>query len=445
MEQQIRFCKTSDGVRIAYATVGSDPALVIAPGLFSHLQASWENEQLRRVWETYARDFTVIRYDKRGTGLSDRSEDDYSLDARLRDLEAVVEDLHLVNFYLRGQSEGGPVAIAYAARHPERVLKLVLSGTFASGPQLAELRRDVGEALTALIKAEWNLGSRAISDLLGTEPPQGFPTGMRERATSAEYFDAMIRAMAEIDVTDLLPAIIAPTLIVHGRDDKAIPFELGRALAAAIPNARLYPFEGGHNPSDAKGIAELIQTIRSFMLDLPSDAAVQTPDASALRTVLFTDLTSSTALTQRLGDAKAQELVRAHNTIVREALAAQGGTEIKHTGDGIMASFPTASGALECAVAIQRDVALQGESDLAVHIGLNAGEPVAEERDLFGTSVQLARRICDHAQAGQILASNVVRELAAGKGFLFSDMGEVVPKGFEEPVRLYEVRWREDT
>ncbi len=443
MEQQIRFCKTSDGVRIAYATVGSDPALVIAPGLFSHLQASWENEQLRRVWETYARDFTVIRYDKRGTGLSDRSEDDYSLDARLRDLEAVVEDLHLVNFYLRGQSEGGPVAIAYAARHPERVLKLVLSGTFASGPQLAELRRDVGEALTALIKAEWNLGSRAISDLLGTEPPQGFPTGMRERATSAEYFDAMIRAMAEIDVTDLLPAIIAPTLIVHGRDDKAIPFELGRALAAAIPNARLYPFEGGHNPSDAKGIAELIQTIRSFMLDLPSDAAVQTPDASALRTVLFTDLTSSTALTQRLGDAKAQELVRAHNTIVREALAAQGGTEIKHTGDGIMASFPTASGALECAVAIQRDVALQGESDLAVHIGLNAGEPVAEERDLFGTSVQLARRICDHAQAGQILASNVVRELAAGKGFLFSDMGEVVPKGFEEPVRLYEVRWRD--
>jgi len=112
-----------------------------------------------------------------------------------------------------------------------------------------------------------------------------------------------------------------------------------------------------------------------------------------VHTILFTDLTSSTALTQRLGDAKAQELVRAHNSIVREALAAQGGTEIKHTGDGIMASFPTASGALECAVAIQRGVALHGESDLAVHIGLNAGEPVAEERDLFGTSVQLARRI----------------------------------------------------
>jgi adenylate cyclase len=158
---------------------------------------------------------------------------------------------------------------------------------------------------------------------------------------------------------------------------------------------------------------------------------------------MFTDLAGSTALTQRLGDAKAQELVRAHNAIVREALAAQGGSEIKHTGDGIMASFPTASAAIESAVAIQRGVAARDDENLQVYIGLNAGEPVAEESDLFGTSVQLARRICDHAEAGQILVSNVVRELAAGKGFLFADIGEVIPKGFEEPVRLYEVRWRD--
>jgi class 3 adenylate cyclase len=109
-----------------------------------------------------------------------------------------------------------------------------------------------------------------------------------------------------------------------------------------------------------------------------------------------------------------------------------------------MASFPIASGALECAVAIQRAVDARGDANLSVHIGLNAGEPVAEEADLYGTSVQLARRICDHARSGEILASNVVRELAAGKGFLFADIGDVVPKGFEDPVRLYEVRWRDD-
>jgi adenylate cyclase len=133
--------------------------------------------------------------------------------------------------------------------------------------------------------------------------------------------------------------------------------------------------------------------------------------------------------------------VRAHNVIVREALNAHAGNEIKHTGDGIMASFPTASGALDCAVAIQQSVAGHVDTNLRVHIGLNAGEPVVEESDLFGTAVQLAQRICDSAEAGQILVSNVVRELAAGKRFLFADIGEVVPKGFEEPVRLYEVRW----
>jgi adenylate cyclase len=144
-----------------------------------------------------------------------------------------------------------------------------------------------------------------------------------------------------------------------------------------------------------------------------------------------------------LGDAKAQELVRAHNTIVRGALTAHGGTEIKHTGDGIMASFPSSSGALECAVVIQRAVAERAETDLQVHIGLNAGEPVAEEHDLFGTSVQMARRICDHADAGEILVSNVVRELAAGKDFLFAERPAAGLKGFEEPVRLFEVRWQE--
>ena len=156
---------------------------------------------------------------------------------------------------------------------------------------------------------------------------------------------------------------------------------------------------------------------------------------------------SSTALRQRLGDAQAQEVLRTHNTIVRDALSPQSGREIKHTGDGIMASFPSASGALECAIAIQRGVAAHTEQEpetpLRVYIGLNAGEPIVEERDLFGTSVDLAKRICDQAEPGQILASLVVRELAAGKDFLFSDRGETALRGFEDPVRLFEVRWRE--
>jgi class 3 adenylate cyclase len=173
-------------------------------------------------------------------------------------------------------------------------------------------------------------------------------------------------------------------------------------------------------------------------------------------TILFTDMEGSTILTQRLGDAKAQEILRTHNSIVREALKAHNGSEIKHTGDGIMASFSSAARALECAIAMQRAFAEHNEAAAArpstgsgraevirVRMGLNAGEPVAEEEDLFGTAVQLAARVCGRAEPGQILASNVVRELAAGKGFLLSDQGEVVLRGFEDPVRLYEVRWLE--
>ncbi len=164
-------------------------------------------------------------------------------------------------------------------------------------------------------------------------------------------------------------------------------------------------------------------------------------------TILFTDMESSTALAQNLGDAAAQEVRRAHNDIVRSALSANDGSEIKHTGDGIMASFTTASSALDCAIAVQRGVAAHKDqhpdSPLGVYIGLNAGEPISEEEDLFGTSVDLAARICDHAQPGQILASNVVRELVAGKGFLFSDIGETELRGFEDPVKLWELSWQE--
>ncbi|MCH8995395.1 MAG: adenylate/guanylate cyclase domain-containing protein [Chloroflexi bacterium] len=173
-----------------------------------------------------------------------------------------------------------------------------------------------------------------------------------------------------------------------------------------------------------------------------------TPAPSGSLTILFTDMESSTALRQWLGDEKAQELVRVHNAIVRDALEAYNGSEIKHTGDGIMASFTSTVSALESAIAIQRSVAAHveayPEAPLRVYIGMNAGEPIAEEGDLFGTSVDLAKRICDQCQPGEILVSDVVRQLVAGKEFLFSDRGETALRGFEDPVRLYEVRWRED-
>ena len=165
---------------------------------------------------------------------------------------------------------------------------------------------------------------------------------------------------------------------------------------------------------------------------------------SAFRIILFTDLQGSTALVQRLGDDGAMRLLRIHDRIIREALARHGGREVKHTGDGIMASLSSVQGALGSAVDIQRGFAdhnASHEPPLNVRIGISAGEPVAEGDDLFGAAVQLAARLCDRADPGTIVVSGVVRDLAIGKGFAFGPGGEATLKGFAEPVALCEVMW----
>ena len=167
---------------------------------------------------------------------------------------------------------------------------------------------------------------------------------------------------------------------------------------------------------------------------------------TAFRTIMFTDMEGSTAMSDRLGDAAAVEHVRQHDDIIRGRLAECGGVEVKHTGDGIMASFQSVARAVECTIAIQRALANHNDANvqipLRVRIGMSAGEPVAEHQDLFGAAVNLAKRACDHGDAGQILVTNVVRDLCIGKTFSFIDRGDATLKGFAEPVRLFEVDWR---
>jgi class 3 adenylate cyclase len=166
-----------------------------------------------------------------------------------------------------------------------------------------------------------------------------------------------------------------------------------------------------------------------------------------IRTVLFTDIVDSTTLTHSLGDEAALGLFGVHDTIVRDALSALGGREVKHTGDGIMASFVSAAGAVRCAIQIQRELAKHEEANpdrpVKIRVGAAAGEPVEQNNDLFGSTVQLAARLCDHARPEQILVSNAIAELCLGKGLLFEDLGEVVLKGFGYPVRAHAAAWRQ--
>ena len=448
MEQQIRFCTTSDGVRIAYATVGEGPPIVRVLGWFTHLEMESENPEWRAYIETLSANNLLVRYDGRNMGLSDRGVSDLSLDAKVRDLETVVDALQLSRFALYGTSEGGPTAITYAVRHAKRVSRLILFGSFAGGQPTPE-EEERARALVTLVRQGWGQNNPAFRQMFTSlfipeadaEQVRWFNEMQRVSATP-EDAAAFLEAVTRINVRNLLPQVRVPTIVSHCRGDNIVPFEGGRSLAAEIPGARFLPLDGNnHFPLKGEPAhAQLFTAIDEFMAEDRKPAKRARGEAAPL-TILFTDITNSTSLTQRLGDAAAQDLVRAHNAIVREALKGQGGTEIKHTGDGIMASFSSPPAALECAIAIQRAVQDSPLDNLAVHVGVNAGMPVTEDNDLFGTAVQLARRICDQAHGGEVLVSDVVRQLVAGKGFLFADRGENALRGFEDPVRVYELRW----
>lgn len=439
-ETSIRFVTTADGVSIACGIHGSGPPLVFVRGWISHIERMWEDPAFHAFWASLAECFTVVRYDTRGNGLSDRDIGEIDNEALMLDLEAVITTLGLRDIVLYGQCFGGPTAIAYAARHPANVRALILDGTYADGTAItsADRRQRIINTLHDLPEA----GLLLLSHYTQPNPrAERFSQVDAKPAAIHPETAAQLYALAfSTDVSPLLPDIKAPTLVMHRRDTLAIPFRLGRALAGGIAGARLAPLEGkAHNPWDERP-DDALTAIGEF-LGVPLGVRGRREAAQTLATILFTDIEASTEATTRLGDDAAQALVRAHNAVVREALREHGGSEIKHTGDGLMVSFPSPSRAVACALRIQRALAEHAGGGIAprVRIGINAGEPVVEEGDLFGTSVQLARRICDAGAGGDILVSNVVRELCAGKGFEFEAHGEVMLKGFPEPIRLYRV------
>ena len=206
----------------------------------------------------------------------------------------------------------------------------------------------------------------------------------------------------------------------------------------AYPNSELVFYDNGVLD---RAMAARIDAFLGHFEASSREPETQLPATSPVRSILFTDIESHTSMMQRLGDAKGREVLREHERLTREALAAHGGAEVKTMGDGFMASFGSAQRALECAIALQRAFTSREGEPLRIRVGINAGEPIAEDDDLFGSSVIIAARTAAQAQGGEVLVTDVVRQLLAGKGFSFSDRGEVALRGIEDPVRLFEVGW----
>ena len=249
MHQQIQFCTASDGARIAWARHGSGPPLVKPSNWLTHLEYDWESPVWRYWLEGLGQSHSVVRYDERGCGLSDKDVGDPSIEQWVSDLETVVEAAAIERFTLLGISQGAAIAIVYAVRHPERVERMVLYGSYARGHNHRG-EGELADVLAGVIRAGWEDPNPAFRRLFTMRfLPQGTPEQMawydelQKRTTSAENAARLSEARSDMDVSDLAPRVEADTLVAHARGDGAVPFEEGRLLATLIPNARLLPLD----------------------------------------------------------------------------------------------------------------------------------------------------------------------------------------------------------
>ena len=268
MKPQIRFCVRSDGVHIAYMTVGEGPALVLPAGWISHLELLWEQPAWRSLYQKLARHHTVVLYDKHGAGLSDRDRTDFTLEAELRDLETVIDHLRLKHFALLGISQGGATAIAYTIKYPQRVTHLILYGAFARGEAIGS--DEIRLAMLSFIRANWGLGSRTLTDIFTPNADAEVREWMvkfQRKCATAEVVAQLMNLSYRIDVSGLLPKLRTPTLVLHRQHDMVTPFKLGRELAASIPNAHFVPLEGNDHLPAFGDSDSLVRVIAEFLGD----------------------------------------------------------------------------------------------------------------------------------------------------------------------------------
>ena len=276
-EQDIRFCQTRDGVQLAYAKTGQGPPIVKTGNWMTHLEFDLESPIWRHLYRDLSAEHTLVRYDARGNGLSDRDVPDVSFDHFVDDLETVVDDAGIDRFALLGVSQGCSVSIAYAVRHPERVSHLVLFGGYAVGWRKrarTQAEKETGEAMLTLVRVGWGQENPAFRQLFTS---QFIPGGTKEQAdwfnelqrisTSPEDAVRNLMATGETDVMGLLAKVRVPTLVMHSRHDTRVPFESGRRMAAGIPGARFVPLESRNHLilEDEPAFPRFLEEIKSFL------------------------------------------------------------------------------------------------------------------------------------------------------------------------------------
>jgi pimeloyl-ACP methyl ester carboxylesterase len=431
----------SGNLNIAYQVVGEGPFDVLwIPGFVSNVELVWEEPTAARFLERLAAFSRLILFDKRGTGLSDRVDPQQlpTLEERLDDARAVLDAAGSTNAALISHSEGGNMAILYAATYPDRTRALVTAGVFAKriwspdypwAPRPDDREREIEE-----LERTWGVSADVdhyAPSAAGDEPFRERLAAYFRRSASPGAAAALIRMNTQIDVRAVLPTITVPTLVLHRTGDRDVQVDEGRWIASQIPGARFVELAGEDHLPWVGDMNGLVDEIEEFLTGV---RPVHDPER-VLATLLFTDIVGSTRRAVEVGDRRWRELLDEHHAIVRGNFERFRGREVDTAGDGFFATFDGPGRAIRAACSIREELK---PLSLEIRAGVHTGECELAGGAVRGIAVHAAARVAAQAEPGQVLASSTVHDLVAGSGIRFRDIGSTDLRGVGE-WQLYEV------
>ena len=442
----VQYAKSGD-VNIAYQVTGEGPFdLVFVPGYVTHLELHWAIPSFAPFLERLSSFCRLIRFDKRGTGMSDRVSGAPTLETRMDDVRAVMDAVGSRRAAFYGLSEGAAMSLLFAATYPERTAALVVRSAFPRrmwapdylwGRSDEEYEREVERDLRVFGPREQAREAVRSLGVFQEDEAESFLQMLRF-ASSPGSLEALHRMNREIDVRHVLPAVHVPTLILRGSEDTLVPPEVAQYMASRIPAARVVELPGiGHLSFGEPGSTLVGSEIERFVTDVWEAGGWEEAEPDRmLATVLFTDIVGSTAKAVELGDRAWRELLERHHALIRRELVRFRGAELDVAGDGFFARFDGPARAVRCASAITESVR---ELGLEVRAGLHTGECEIMDGKVGGIAVHIGARVAKEAQPGEVLVSSTVKDLVAGSGLRFRERGMAALKGVPDEWRLYAV------
>ncbi len=435
MQPATLYAKSGD-VYIAYQGFGEGPInLVLAPFFVSNVEHFWEQPDISRWLLRIASFARVVMFDKRGTGMSDRVAEMPGLDQRMDDLRAVMDAAGMEEAAILGLSESGTLGALFAATYPNRCRALILCGAFARFSSWFPTEERFAQFLGYIDQA-WGSGGGLpfyVPSRVNDPAFQRWFARFERLGASPAAVTSYMRMNSQIDISDIVPTIRVPTLVIHRTQDVTINVEDGRYLAEHIPGARYLELPGAdHPPMIGENADEIADAIQEFLTGARAPVAVD----RVLATVLFTDIIGSTEKAAALGDRCWRDLLNNHHATIQRNLARFRGHEVKTTGDGILATFDGPARGVRCACAIADEIRPLG---IEVRAGLHTGECEMTDDDIGGIAVHIGARVAALASAGEVLVSTTVKDLVAGSGLRFGDRGSQSLKGVPGEWRIFAV------